>query len=133
MDFVENDQWTAADLLRHLRYKGGQLVCEIDYVRGRMMKTDVTVFPDGRFTLTTINRAGGGEPLGGADSGEEGLAADHSRGRRAGCASSRRFSFTPARASCSTTSPPAAFSQGTCKRTPGCLGLRRHEVPAPRR
>jgi len=23
---------------------------------GRMMKTDVTVFPDGRFTLTTTNR-----------------------------------------------------------------------------
>jgi len=31
-------------------------VCETDYVRGRMMKTDVTVFPDGRFTLTTTNR-----------------------------------------------------------------------------
>ena len=56
MDFVEKDQWTAADLLRHLRYEGGRLVCETDYVRGRMMKTDVTVFPDGRFTLTTIHR-----------------------------------------------------------------------------
>ena len=31
-------------------------MCETDYVRGRMMKTDVTVFPDGRFTLTTTNR-----------------------------------------------------------------------------
>src|SRR2546427_12576804 len=56
MDFEEQDQWTAADLLRHLRYEGGRLVCETDYVRGRMMKTDVTVFPDGRFTLTTTNR-----------------------------------------------------------------------------
>ncbi len=56
MDFEEKDQWTAADLLRHLRYERGRLVCETDYVRGRMMKTDVTVFPDGRFTLTTTNR-----------------------------------------------------------------------------
>jgi len=44
-------------------YEGGRLVCETDYVRGRMMKTNVTVFPDGRFTLTmTIGarpRAGG--------------------------------------------------------------------------
>ena len=56
MDFEAHDQWTAADLLRHLRYERGRLVCETDYVRGRMMKTDVTVFPDGRFTLTTTNR-----------------------------------------------------------------------------
>ncbi len=55
-DFEEHDQWTAADLLRHLRYERGRLVCETDYARGRMMKTDVTVFPDGRFTLTTTNR-----------------------------------------------------------------------------
>ena len=55
-DFEQQDQWTAADLLRHLRYERGRLVCETDYVRGRMMKTDVTVFPDGRFTLTTTNR-----------------------------------------------------------------------------
>ena len=56
MDFEQHDQWTAADLLRHLRYEHGRLVCETDYVRGRMMKTDVTVFPNGRFTLTTTNR-----------------------------------------------------------------------------
>ena len=55
-DFEEHDQWTAADLLRHLRYERGRLVCETDYARGRMMKTDVTIFPDGRFTLTTTNR-----------------------------------------------------------------------------
>ena len=56
IDFEQQDQWTAADLLRHLRYERGRLVCETDYVRGRMMKTDVTVFPDGRFTLATTNR-----------------------------------------------------------------------------
>jgi hypothetical protein len=59
IDFEEHDQWTAADLLRHLRYEGGRLVCETDYVRGRMMKTDVTVSRDGRFVLTTTNRGEG--------------------------------------------------------------------------
>ena len=34
MDFEQHDQWTAADLLRHLRYEHGRLVCETDYVRG---------------------------------------------------------------------------------------------------
>jgi hypothetical protein len=56
MHFEEHDQWTVADMLRHLRYERGRLVCETDYVRGRMMKTDMTIFPDGRFTLTTTNR-----------------------------------------------------------------------------
>jgi hypothetical protein len=56
MYFEEHDQWTAADLLRHLRYERGRLVSETDYARGRMMKTDVTVSPDGRFALTTTNR-----------------------------------------------------------------------------
>ena len=55
-DFTPQDEWTAADMQRHLRYEGGRLSFEADYVRGRMMKTDVTVFPDGRFTLTTTNR-----------------------------------------------------------------------------
>src|SRR5437867_1224930 len=45
-----------SSVVRHLRYERGRLVCETDYVRGRMMKTDVTIFPDGRFTLTTTNR-----------------------------------------------------------------------------
>jgi hypothetical protein len=34
MHFEEHDQWSAADLLRHLRYERGRLVCETDYVRG---------------------------------------------------------------------------------------------------
>ena len=56
IDFQARDQWMAPDLLRHVRYQRGQLSFETDYVRGRMMKTDVTIFPDGRFTLTTTNR-----------------------------------------------------------------------------
>ena len=30
MDFEAHDQWTAADLLQHLRYERGRLVCETD-------------------------------------------------------------------------------------------------------
>jgi hypothetical protein len=45
-----------ADLLRHFRYEHGRLVCDADYVRGRMMKTTITVVADGKFMLTTTNR-----------------------------------------------------------------------------
>lgn len=34
MHFEKHDHWTAADMLRHLRYERGRLVCETDYVRG---------------------------------------------------------------------------------------------------
>ena len=56
IDFQEQDTWSAADMQRRLRYENGRLSFESDYVRGRMMKTDVMLFPDGRFTLTTTNR-----------------------------------------------------------------------------
>src|SRR5438046_10131041 len=56
IDLEEQDKWTAADLLRHIRYKRGRLVCETHYLRVRMMKTYVTVFSVGRFTPTPTNR-----------------------------------------------------------------------------
>jgi hypothetical protein len=56
IDFQERDTWSAADMQRRLRYESGRLSFESDYVRGRMMKTDVTILPNGRFTLTTTNR-----------------------------------------------------------------------------
>src|SRR5436309_11739104 len=52
----QRSEATRSSVVRHLRYERRRLVCETDYVRGRMMKTDVTVFPGGRFTLTTTNR-----------------------------------------------------------------------------
>jgi hypothetical protein len=55
IEFQEHDDWTAADMLRCLRYERGRLVFGSDYVRERMMKTDVTVRPDGSFTLDTTN------------------------------------------------------------------------------
>jgi len=54
--FEESDDWSAADMQRHLRYLYGSLSFYADYVRGRMMKTSVTVRPDGRFTIETTNR-----------------------------------------------------------------------------
>jgi hypothetical protein len=54
--FAEKDDWTVADMLRGLSFPGGRLYFYADYVRGRMMKTSVEVFPDGRIALETQNR-----------------------------------------------------------------------------
>lgn len=55
-DYREKDAWTAADMLRHLRFERGELSFYADYVRGRMMKTKVVVRKDGTFVLETQNR-----------------------------------------------------------------------------
>jgi hypothetical protein len=56
IDFEEKDQWTVADMASRLRFERGSLSFEADYVRGRMVKTDVTVDPDGRLIVETRNR-----------------------------------------------------------------------------
>jgi hypothetical protein len=56
IDFLEKDDFGVDDLLDHLRYERGELRFAADYVRGRCMKTDVTVKPDGTVTLETRNR-----------------------------------------------------------------------------
>jgi hypothetical protein len=55
-DFLANDEFTLADLFRCLRYERGELRFASDYVRGRCMKTDVTVRPDGTVRLQTRDR-----------------------------------------------------------------------------
>jgi hypothetical protein len=40
----------------HIKVRRGRLSFDADYVRGRMMKITVTIHPDGRFTLDTMNR-----------------------------------------------------------------------------
>jgi hypothetical protein len=55
-DFKHGDAWTAADMLRRVRFVRGELHFYADYVRGRMMKTTVHVRKDGTFTLETVNR-----------------------------------------------------------------------------
>ncbi len=56
VDFVEGDVWTAADMLRHLRFERGELRFYADYVRGRMVKTEVVVRANGTLELVTTNR-----------------------------------------------------------------------------
>lgn len=54
--FDTTDQLRADDVLRHLRFRRGELNVYLDYLRGRMVKTTVVVRPDGRFTIDTVNR-----------------------------------------------------------------------------
>ena len=56
LDYVERDRWTVDDLCRHLHFEKGTLHLDTDYVRGRMMKTSVTVWPSGIVEIETINR-----------------------------------------------------------------------------
>ena len=56
VDYVEKDEWTLEDLCRHLRFWKGALRLDTDYVRGRMMKTYVRVWPTGVVEIETINR-----------------------------------------------------------------------------
>lgn len=57
IDYVERDEWTPDDLCGHLRFQGGSaLLLETDYVRGRMMKTKITVWPTGVVEIVTRNR-----------------------------------------------------------------------------
>lgn len=56
MHFEKDDEWSAGDMLRHLRFERGELHFYADYVRGRCMKTTVDVRRDGTFRLDTVNR-----------------------------------------------------------------------------
>jgi hypothetical protein len=54
--YQEEDDWTVADMIRHLRFRRGWIHCYVDYVRGRCVKTDVDIAADGRIVLKTTNR-----------------------------------------------------------------------------
>ena len=56
VDYAERDDWTLEDLCQHLHFTRGTLHLDTDYVRGRMMKTSVTVWPTGLVEIRTINR-----------------------------------------------------------------------------
>ena len=56
IQFRQRDEWTVADMFEHLRYERGMLDFDADYVRGRMMKTRVSVHANGRLVLETRNR-----------------------------------------------------------------------------
>ena len=55
-DFLPEDEFTVTDFFESLSYCQDGLHLRIDYVRGRSVKTDITVRPDGTATLTTWGR-----------------------------------------------------------------------------
>ncbi len=56
IDYQEKDDWRFSDMMPRLRFERGTLVFDADYIRGRMMKTTVTVGLDGKFVVQTRNR-----------------------------------------------------------------------------
>jgi len=56
IDYIVRDEWTLDDLCRHLRFWKGALCLDTDYVRGRMMKTRMMVWPTGVVEIQTTNR-----------------------------------------------------------------------------
>lgn len=55
-EFAEEDEFTVADMLRHLTFESGRLRLCLDYVRGRCVKTTIHVDANGKVVLETINR-----------------------------------------------------------------------------
>lgn len=55
-DFLSKDNFTVSDFFECLNYKNCELHLSVDYVRGRCVKTDITVRPDGTATLETWGR-----------------------------------------------------------------------------
>jgi hypothetical protein len=56
VDFDPHDEFTVADFFECLSFGAAGLQLQTDYIRGRSMKTDVTVRPDGTSTLATRGR-----------------------------------------------------------------------------
>jgi hypothetical protein len=56
IDYAEEDEFTTADLLRHLQFTRGELELDTDYVRGRRMKTRASIRQDGRLLIETRGR-----------------------------------------------------------------------------
>lgn len=54
--YEDEDQFTAADMLRHLTFERGALHLYVDYLRGRCVKTEIDVSSNGRVVLQTVNR-----------------------------------------------------------------------------
>lgn len=55
-DFLTQDDFTVDDFFACLTYGQNGLHLRADYIRGRSMKTDITIRPDGTVTLTTWGR-----------------------------------------------------------------------------
>lgn len=55
-EFVEADEFTVADFFEGLTFSRGELHYAADYIRGRCLKTGITVRQDGVVTLETRGR-----------------------------------------------------------------------------
>ena len=58
-------------MLRGVRYERGSLSFETDYVRGRLMKANVTIRPDGSFSLDNQQPRGGCDAMDPPAAGQE--------------------------------------------------------------
>ena len=56
VDYHTKDDFTVEDFFECLTYGQQGLRLQTDYIRGRSMKTDITIRPDGAVTLTTWGR-----------------------------------------------------------------------------
>jgi len=54
--FEDDDHFTAGDMLRHLHFESDTLRMDIDYLRGRCIKTELKLSSEGHGRLTTANR-----------------------------------------------------------------------------
>lgn len=61
LEYREKDELNVSDFLVGLTFRGGALHFRADYIRGRRVKTDITVRSDGSVTVTTVGR--GKSPL----------------------------------------------------------------------
>jgi hypothetical protein len=52
-EYDTEDDFEVVQPIEHLRYERGTLRFDSEYVRGRCMKTDITVRPNGCVTLST--------------------------------------------------------------------------------
>lgn len=56
IDYENEDEFGIADFLGHVLFRRGALELETDYLRGRRMKTYVSIHQDGRIAVQTIGR-----------------------------------------------------------------------------
>jgi hypothetical protein len=56
IEYAEKDEFQVGDLIECLRWDNGALRFHADYIRGRRMKTDLVLRPDGTGRLTTTGR-----------------------------------------------------------------------------
>jgi hypothetical protein len=56
MEYTQNDEFQVGDLLQCLRWEDGVLKFSADYIRGRRLKTDLVLRPQGTGRLTTMGR-----------------------------------------------------------------------------